>query len=40
MIRSFVFFVITVFFVSTLAGCVLVRGHHHGHIPPGQLKKL
>ena len=38
--RPFVIFVVAVFFVSTLTGCNLVHNSHHGHLPPGQLKKL
>lgn len=40
MYRSLIFLVIATFFVSTLAGCIVVDGHHGGgHAPWGQVKK-
>lgn len=38
--RSLMFFVLMAFFVSTLAGCIVIDGHHRGKIPPGQAKKM
>jgi len=40
MFRSLMFFFLMAFFVSTLAGCIVVDGHHSGKIPPGQAKKM
>ena len=40
MFRPLMFFVLTAFFVSTLAGCIVVDGHHRGKVPPGQAKKM
>lgn len=40
MFRSLIFLALAAFFVSTLAGCIVVDGHHRGHLPPGQAKKM
>jgi hypothetical protein len=40
MFRALMLLVLTAFFLSTLAGCVVVPGGHPGKIPPGQLKKM
>lgn len=40
MCRSFMLLVLAAFLASTLAGCIVVDGHHRGKIPPGQAKKM
>ena len=40
MFRSLMLLALAAFFVSTLAGCIVVDGHHHGNLPPGQAKKM
>lgn len=40
MFRSLMLLVLTAFLISTLAGCIVVDGHHRGKIPPGQAKKM
>lgn len=39
MFRSLIFLALSIFFVSTLAGCIIVDDHHHGKTPTGQAKK-
>lgn len=40
MFRSLMLLALTAFLFSTLAGCIVVDGHHRGNIPPGQAKKM
>lgn len=40
MFRSLMFLALAAFLTSTLAGCIVVDGHHRGHLPPGQAKKM
>jgi hypothetical protein len=41
MFRSLMLLVLAAFFVSTLAGCIVVDdGHRRGNLPPGQAKKM
>ena len=40
MTRSLISLVLAAFLVSTLAGCIVVDGHHRGNLPPGQAKKM
>lgn len=41
MIRSLMLLALTAFLFSTLAGCIVVDGHHRGgNFPPGQAKKM
>jgi len=40
MFRSLLLLALTAFLFSTLAGCIVVDGHHRGNIPPGQAKKM
>ena len=40
MFRSLMLLVLAAFLTSTLAGCIVVDGHHRGNLPPGQAKKM
>jgi hypothetical protein len=40
MMRSLMLLALTAFLLSTLAGCIVVDGHHRGNLPPGQAKKM
>jgi hypothetical protein len=41
MFRSLMLLVLAAFLTSTLAGCIVVDGHHRGgKFPPGQAKKM
>lgn len=40
MARTFMLLALTAFLFSTLAGCIVVDGHHRGNLPPGQAKKM
>ena len=40
MFRSLMFLALAAFLFSTLAGCIVVDGHHGGNLPPGQAKKM
>ena len=40
MVRSLMLLALSAFLFSTLAGCIVVDGHHLGKIPPGQAKKM
>lgn len=39
MFRSLILLGLAALFLSGLAGCIVVDGHHRGHLPPGQAKK-
>lgn len=38
--RALTLFIVSAFLLSTLSGCLVIDGHHHGKIPPGQAKKM
>lgn len=38
--RSLALLILSALLLTTLSGCLVIDGHHHGTIPPGQAKKM